>query len=117
VTPWPVVLLADLLVIGGLVVLTLALAGIWRFDDLYARLHAVAKVGSLGLAGLLLGSLATGDWPLVARAGLVGLFLVLTAPVSSHVIARAAHRSAEDREGNGEEPEVRSRAESGRSRP
>lgn len=90
--PWPVLLAADVLIVAGLVVLTLALAGLWRFDDLFARLHAVAKVGSLGLVTLLLGSFATGDWTLVARTGLVVAFLVLTSPVASYAIARAAHR-------------------------
>lgn len=89
--PWPVVLLGDLLVVGGLVVLTLALAGIWRFPDLFARIHATAKIGSLGLVALLLGSLATGDVVLVVRSLLIALFLVLTAPVASYVVARAAH--------------------------
>lgn len=111
--PWPVLLAADLLIVGGLLVLTLALAGLWRFDDLFARLHAVAKVESLGLATLLLGCVATGDWALVARAGLVVLFLVLTSPVASYAIARAAFRrggesAPEEAGGEGESVEVES---------
>ncbi len=89
--PWPVVVLGDLLVVGGLVTLTLALAGVWRFPDLFARIHAAAKIGSLGLAALLGGSVAVGDGSLVVRALLIALFLVLTAPVASHAVARAGH--------------------------
>lgn len=90
--PWPVVLLGDLLVVGGLGILTLALLGVWRFPDLFARIHATAKVGSLGLSALLLGSVAVGEGPLVARALLIAVFLVFTAPVASYVVARSAYR-------------------------
>lgn len=91
-TPWPVLLLADLLVVIGLVILTLALVGLWRFPDVFARIHAAAKAGSLGLAVLLLGSFGVGDAGLAVRALVVALFLFLTSPVASHVVARSAHR-------------------------
>lgn len=100
--PWPVVLLGDLLVVGGLGILTLALLGVWRFPDLFARIHATAKVGSLGLVALLLGSVAVGDGPVVVRALLIAVFLVFTAPVASYVVARAAYRR---RQGEGGAPE------------
>ncbi|HSL84884.1 MAG TPA: monovalent cation/H(+) antiporter subunit G, partial [Thermoanaerobaculia bacterium] len=89
---------------GGLAVLTLALAGVWRFPDLSTRLHAAAKIGSLGLAALLMGSLATGDAVLVVRSLLIAVFLVLTAPVATYVVARAAHRRGWEggREGDGD---------------
>lgn len=90
--PAAVLVIADLLVIGGLTILTLGLVGLWRFPDIYARIHATAKVSSLGLAAVLLASIATGDGPLVVRALLIAGFLLLTAPVSSHVIAHAAYR-------------------------
>lgn len=100
--PWPVVLLGDLLVVVGLGTLTLALLGVWRFPEIFNRIHATAKIGSLGLAALLLGSVAAGDGPLVVRALLIVVFLVFTAPVASYVVARAAYRR---RRGQGPSPE------------
>jgi multicomponent Na+:H+ antiporter subunit G len=88
----------DLLVVAGLVTLTLALVGTWRFPDLFSRLHATSKIGSLGLSLLLLGTVATADLAIVARAALIALFLFLTTPVSTHAIARAAHRRRLERQ-------------------
>jgi multicomponent Na+:H+ antiporter subunit G len=89
-------LAGDLLLLAGLTALTLGLVGIWRFGDLFSRLHAAAKVGSLGLAALLAGTIATGDLALVLRALLIAVFLVVTAPVTTHALARSAERR-EDR--------------------
>ncbi len=38
----------------------------------------------------LVASMATGDGPIIARAALVAIFLVLTTPVGAHAVAKAA---------------------------
>lgn len=94
--PWPLLLFGDLAILVGLLVISLGLLGVWRFPDLLTRLHAGAKVGSLGLAAVLLGTVATGRPEMIARAALIALFLVVTAPVATHAIARARLHSKED---------------------
>jgi multicomponent Na+:H+ antiporter subunit G len=56
--------------------------GIIRMPDVYSRIHAAGIVSTLGILGLLAG--ATLLMPEIAlRAAALGLFLVLTSPVSA----------------------------------
>ncbi|MDP1730343.1 MAG: monovalent cation/H(+) antiporter subunit G [Devosia sp.] len=84
---------AALMVIGALFSL-LAGIGILRLPDLYTRMHAASKAGVVG-AGLVLFAIAmaSGDGPVVLRAILGILFLLLTTPVAAHLLARAAYRA------------------------
>ena len=86
-------LAAGLMVIGALFSL-LSAVGVLRLPDLYTRMHAASKAGAVG-AGLVLLSLAvsSGDSPVILRAILGILFLLLTAPVSALLLARAAYRT------------------------
>lgn len=83
---------AALLVLGGLFCL-LGGVGIVRMPDLFTRMQAATKAGTLG-AGLvaLAAALAFADLGAALRCVLVIVFLFLTAPVGAHLIARAAHR-------------------------
>lgn len=81
-----------LLMVAGSAFCLLAAVGLVRLPDLFTRMQAAAKGGTLG-AGLL--ALATavhfGDLGTATKAGLVILFLALTTPVAAHTIARAAY--------------------------
>lgn len=68
--------------------------GLLRLPDVYNRIHAqtVCVVG--GAIVLLLGvALLQGASLLTLKALVIALFMFITNPVSSHAIARAAHRS------------------------
>ena len=84
------------LILGTLGVLLMLVAGLGlvRMPDLPTRMHASSKAGTLG-AALVLAAAAVrfGDLGVAVRAALVVLFLFLTAPVASHLIARAGYRS------------------------
>ncbi|MFQ3542691.1 monovalent cation/H(+) antiporter subunit G [Halobacillus rhizosphaerae] len=70
--------------------------GILRFPDVYARLHAATKSSTLGVAGIMIGAFLYlySEYDIVSGKLLLGiLFVLLTAPVSGHMIARAAYRS------------------------
>ncbi len=84
--PW----LADVLVILGVFGMTVGVYGIVRMPDIYNRLHAASKVVFLGVLSLLVASTATNDADIILRVVLIGAFLVLTTPVSAHVVGRAA---------------------------
>jgi multicomponent Na+:H+ antiporter subunit G len=58
--------------------------------DTYARLHAASKVVFLGVISLCVSSAVTGDPTIIYRAMLIAAFLLVTAPISAFVIARAA---------------------------
>jgi len=84
-------------VAGGAVLLgatfsLLAALGILRFPDLYTRLHAATKAGLVGVGTVLLGVACASFDGAVAVRSLGGvIFLVLTSPVSAHLLARAAY--------------------------
>jgi monovalent cation/proton antiporter MnhG/PhaG subunit len=87
-----------MLAILGVLALALGLAfsligvlGSIRLPDVFLRLHAASKVSSLGMFGLLLGSaLLLPDTAPKALA--LGVFVLVSAPIASHAIARAAYR-------------------------
>jgi multicomponent Na+:H+ antiporter subunit G len=86
-------ILAALLMTGGTFLMLVAAVGLLRFPDLYTRMHAVTKAGTLGI-GLMLISAAVafgGDVSVTARALVALLFVFLTAPVSAHMIGRAGY--------------------------
>lgn len=81
---------AVLLLVGSAFSLVAAF-GIVRMPDVYTRMHAATKAGVLGAGLVLLGAAAvTGSGAVLLRAVATIAFLVLTAPVASHLIARAA---------------------------
>ncbi|MBX3063070.1 MAG: monovalent cation/H(+) antiporter subunit G [Anaerolineae bacterium] len=75
----------------GVIFCALGVLGLLRFPDAYSRLHASGKVSTLGLCGLLVGSaflLPSSALKVIA----LGIFMVISSPVASHVIALAAYR-------------------------
>ncbi len=69
-----------------------------RFPDAYTRLHAGTKGLTIG-AGLILAGLAltAPDAAHAVRTLLVGLFLMVTNPISTHAIARSNYRTEHER--------------------
>jgi len=88
---WIEVIAGVLLLLGAAFVLVSAI-GVVRFPDVYMRMHAATKAGTLG-AGLMLGaaSIVFGDLGITVRSFVVFFFLLLTAPVAAHVLGRAAY--------------------------
>lgn len=94
-----IALVADALVLLGLVVIALAVLGMFRMPDVYSQIQATAKASSLGIVVLLLAALAAGEGSIAARVVLIAAFLLVTAPVGAHSLARAAHIRGEPEDG------------------
>lgn len=71
--------------------MTVGIYGIIRMPDTFTRLHAASKAVFLGVISLLLASTLTGEPAIIYRVVLIAAFLLLTTPVSSHVIGRASY--------------------------
>jgi multicomponent K+:H+ antiporter subunit G len=67
--------------------------GLARLPDFYMRLHGPTKATTLGVGGMIIGSMlffsAQGD-SLSLHELLVAIFLFITAPVSAHIVGKAA---------------------------
>ena len=83
-------IIAFLLVAGALISLIAAL-GLLRLPDLFTRMHAASKAGSAG-SGLVLVAVAlhSGEIAIWIKCLAAVVFFVLTAPLSAHLLAKAA---------------------------
>jgi multicomponent K+:H+ antiporter subunit G len=67
--------------------------GLARLPDFYMRLHGPTKATTLGVGGMIVGSVlyfSTRGNGLSLHELLITLFLFITAPVSAHMLAKAA---------------------------
>jgi multicomponent Na+:H+ antiporter subunit G len=85
-------ILAGLLLVGGGAFSLISALGVLRLPDVLIRMHASSKAGTVG-AGMILLAVAVlyGGGEIVARAIAAIFFLLLTVPVASHMIGRAAY--------------------------
>lgn len=89
---------AVLLVLGGILSLA-AGVGLVRFPDALSRLHAATKPQVLGLVFVIVAiALASRNWSTILALAPVLLFQMLTAPISAHMVGRAAYRTENYRE-------------------
>lgn len=85
--------LAIFFLIGGLFFMLVGAIGVLRLPDAFNRLHAASKCSTLGMMGLLLAAcLHVGTGDVVAKSIAVVLFIFVSTPVGSHMLAKAAHR-------------------------
>ena len=91
------IIIAALLMLAGLFVLGVATIGIFRFSTMLNRIHIAAKCDTLG-ALLVLSSLIvlSGMTIFSLKLLLVIIFLWLSNPVSSHLVARAEVKTNPD---------------------
>jgi multicomponent Na+:H+ antiporter subunit G len=87
------VLIAVLLLTGSLLALLAAL-GLHRLPDVFCRMHAATKPGTLGLLCIALAvGVSVGAPGAVVKLLLVVVLQFLTSPVAAHMVGRAAYRS------------------------
>ncbi len=68
--------------------------GLVRLPDVYNRLQASTKCVTFGTAGILAGVFVMEGYSVMGLKPIICIiFILLTAPVSAHAIARAAHRA------------------------
>jgi multicomponent K+:H+ antiporter subunit G len=85
--------LVSALLLAGAVFTFIGSLGLVRLRDFYTRLHGPTKATTLGVGSLLLASaiwFSTRGEGLSLHEVLITLFLFITAPVSAHLLAKAA---------------------------
>lgn len=89
-------LIALICVLLGAVLCVAASIGLLRFPDLLSRMHAATKPQVLGVLLVLLAvALSLRSVPVLTMVILVAVFQLLTAPVASQMLSRAAVRTAQ----------------------
>lgn len=89
-------IITSLLILVGAVFALVGSIGLARLPDFFTRLHGPTKattlgVGSIVIASLIHSSAETGGVSLRELA--ISLFLFITAPVSAHLLAKAARKT------------------------
>ena len=81
-----------ILLLGGSFFVVVGGLGLLRLPDFYTRIHAAGLTDTMGAWLILLGLMFQASSTLVAvKLVLVLVFLVLTSPLSSHLLAKAAY--------------------------
>jgi multicomponent K+:H+ antiporter subunit G len=89
-------IISVILILLGAGIALIGSIGLARFPDVFTRLHGPTKATTLGVGGVILGTIlflvVQGETGVI-RELLITVFLFLTAPVSAHLIAKVAlHR-------------------------
>jgi multicomponent K+:H+ antiporter subunit G len=86
-------LVVSILLIGGGIFVFIGSLGLAKLPDFYTRLHAPTKATTLGMGCLLLSSVILVSYQqgyLSVHELLITLFLLITAPVTAHMLAKTA---------------------------
>lgn len=105
-------ILAGLLLLSGGALTLLAGVGVLRMEDVFVRMHASTKAGTLGL-GLVVAAMAlsSGSATMIEKAIALFLLVLATVPVSAHLVGRAVWRvmTPDERDDCAPNPETRQR--------
>jgi multicomponent K+:H+ antiporter subunit G len=89
---WIEISVSLFLLVGSLFILIGAI-GLYRLPDFFTRLHGPTKATTLGVGGVIIAStvhFSSLESGLSLHEMLIALFLFITAPVSAHMLAKAA---------------------------
>ncbi|MGO1246062.1 MAG: monovalent cation/H(+) antiporter subunit G [Oceanisphaera sp.] len=86
-------IITSIFLLLGSFLMLLSGVGIIRMPDLLTRMHATSKAGALGIGLMTCGFVVFyhDDFGLVVRALAMIVFVIVTAPVAAHVLARAGY--------------------------
>lgn len=87
-------IIVGILAFLGTIFVFLAAVGMVRMPDTYLRISVTTKAATLGIGLLLIaGAIYSNELAITAKILAIILFLLLTAPVSAHLIGRTSYFS------------------------
>ncbi len=80
----------------GAVFIVIAGLGLYRMPDLFMRMSMTTKASTMGIGFIVIGVAIHfyADRPVVTKLIAIAIFILLTAPVSAHMLGRAGYRDA-----------------------
>ncbi|MEE9426935.1 MAG: monovalent cation/H(+) antiporter subunit G [Paracoccaceae bacterium] len=86
-----ILILSWIFIVSGSVFVVIGAVGTLRFPDFWSRLHAASITDSAGAILLIVGMcLQAGTTLITVKLLIIGAFLFITGPTSTHAIANAA---------------------------
>ena len=87
----------DILVILSILFALAGVVGIIRMPDSFCRMQSSTNISTFGvlgviIAGILYSIIYLGDVSMAVKLGVLGVFYIVTSPISGHAIAKAAYR-------------------------
>ncbi len=82
--------------VAGTFLTVVACVGLLRFPDVFCRMHAAGKAGTLGVSLVIVAAMvafAPHDLSVPVRGALAIFFQFLTTPAATHILARASYVS------------------------
>jgi multicomponent Na+:H+ antiporter subunit G len=85
-------MIGELLALIGSALVLLSAVGVVRFDDVFARLHALAKASTLGVLLVLIGAAVNlHDLNDITSVVLAAVLHLLASPPASNMVSRSAY--------------------------
>ncbi len=78
----------------GTFLMVVAALGLVRLPDVFCRMHAAGKAGTLGISLMILSVMIdppNGEWSVIFRGALAIFFQFLTTPAATHLLSRASY--------------------------
>jgi len=97
--------------VTGSAMLIIGAVGVVRLPDVFARMHGVGIIDTMGAGAVLVGLMfQAGFTGVTLKLALIAVFILFTGPTATHALARAAlnggvHPALADREPGDAEPE------------
>jgi multicomponent Na+:H+ antiporter subunit G len=90
---WPIAeILMWVFVTAGSILLIIGAIGILRMPDFYSRIHPAGITDTMGAWLVLVGLMfASESWLVTVKLVMLLLFLIITSPLASHALAKAAY--------------------------
>ena len=91
-------IIMDLFLLCGLVFALAGTKGIIKMPDTFSRMQASTCVATLGVLGVMIGGLiyaigVMGSAGAAIKIALIGLLILVTNPIGSHVLAKGAYKA------------------------
>ena len=91
-------IIMDLFLLIGLIFALAGTKGIIKMPDTFSRMQASTCVATLGVLGVVIGGLiyaigVMGSAGTAIKIALVGLLILVTNPIGSHVLSRGAYKA------------------------
>lgn len=90
-------MISNILLVISWIYIIFGIIGIFRFKNMYARLLTSSKIDTVAFITIILALIfKVGFSGLSIRLIMILIFMLLTGPVSSHIIARSAYLNGVD---------------------